>query len=423
MQNQQITINSTIETSSASSREVLLRLHSNQSEVNPLSVPTLMDSNNLEFAARLHELSYSQAYAEIVRPSRIMGLTPGANEKLETGIPDSSGLTSESFTTNNPLGIPVSDSAPSFLISDSFLGGEDSRPRIIPLPSDDLTLESSSNFITGFLSNIISIPDEAIVALCQDPLFASETRATINNLRQDLLATFNSQTSSAALIMFEEFRALQARIYEQSQMNQLGPIPQTKYYTLWKFVLFKIFSLFSDSNISQLIEYLISSNVTQGTCACLMLLYMLRPLFLTYKDVRFWRNYFYNIRTLFLRTLYDMRDIIYNPVTRIRISQFDIRTRFQQGVDLFNSRINTSFELYNQRNEVANSETLEAIRLYRLERRGVFIQDSAIHAETTSSVVNNAQRDLQENHNEITREIEANSMTGFFQRFRRGSVF
>jgi hypothetical protein len=61
MQNQQITINSTIETSSASSREVLLRLHSNQSEVNPLSVPTLMDSNNLEFAARLHELPYSQA--------------------------------------------------------------------------------------------------------------------------------------------------------------------------------------------------------------------------------------------------------------------------------------------------------------------------------------------------------------------------
>ena len=140
MQNQQITINSTIETSSASSREVLLHLHSNQSEVNPLSVPTLMDSNNLEFAARLHELPYSQAYAEIVRPSRIMGLTPGANERLETGIPDSSGLTSESFTANNPLGIPVSDSAPSFLISDSFLGGEDSRPRIIPLPSEDLTL-------------------------------------------------------------------------------------------------------------------------------------------------------------------------------------------------------------------------------------------------------------------------------------------
>ena len=117
-----------------------------------------------------------------------------------------------------------------------------------------------------------------------------------------------------------------------------------------------------------------------------------------------------------------MRDV-YNPVTRIRISQFDIRARFQRGVDLFNSRINTSFELYNQRNEVANSETLEAIRLYRLERRGVLIQDSALHAETTSTTVNNAQRDLQENHNDIIREIEANSMTGFFQRFRRGSVF
>jgi len=90
---------------------------------------------------------------------------------------------------------------------------------------------------------------------------------------------------------------------------------------------------------------------------------------------------------------------------------------------LFNSRINTSFELYNQRNEVANSETLEAIRLYRLERRGVLIQDSTLHAETTSATVNNAQRDLQATHNDITREIEANSMTGFFQRFRRGSVF
>jgi len=38
-------------------------------------------------------------------------------------------------------------------------------------------------------------------------------------------------------------------------------------------------------------------------------------------------------------------------------------------------------------------------------------------------VVNDAQRDLQEDQNEITREIEANSMTGFFQRLRRGSVF
>ena len=249
----QSTTTSTMEASSASSRQVLLHLNSNQSEVNPLSVPNVMDSTNLEFAARLHELPYSQAYAEIVRPSRVMGLTPFATESLENGIPESSGLTSELVAPNNPLGIPVSDSAPSFLISDNFLGGEDSRPRIIPLPSDGLTLESSSDFITGFLSNVIPIPEEAIVALCQNPVFASETRATINYLRQDLLDTFNSQTSSAALIRFEEFRSLQTRIYEQSQMYQMDPIPQTKYYTFWKFVLFKIFSLFSELNITHLI--------------------------------------------------------------------------------------------------------------------------------------------------------------------------
>jgi len=75
------------------------------------------------------------------------------------------------------------------------------------------------------------MPEDAIVALCQNPVFASETRVTINNLRHDLLDTFNHQTSSAALIMFEEFRALQTRIYEQSQMYQMGPIPKTKYYT------------------------------------------------------------------------------------------------------------------------------------------------------------------------------------------------
>ncbi len=125
MKNIQSTTTSTMEASSASSREVLLHLNSNQSEVNPLSVPNVMDSTNLEFAARLHELPYSQAYAEIVRPSRVMGLTPVATESLENEIPESSGLTSELVAPNNPLGIPVSDSAPSFLISDNFLGGED----------------------------------------------------------------------------------------------------------------------------------------------------------------------------------------------------------------------------------------------------------------------------------------------------------
>jgi len=114
MKNIQSTTTSTMEASSASSREVLLHLNSNQSEVNPLSVPNVMDSTNLEFAARLHELPYSQAYAEIIRPTRIMGLTPVATESLENGIPESSGLTSELVTPNNPLGIPVSDSAPLF---------------------------------------------------------------------------------------------------------------------------------------------------------------------------------------------------------------------------------------------------------------------------------------------------------------------
>ena len=232
------------EITSENSKTILLRLHGDQSQVNPAAIPHFLDSENIEFAARLHELPYAQAYSEVVRPSRIIGLTSdNSAASLEIGIANSNPSEGLTPLSNNPLTIPVSDSAPSFLISDNFLESADNRERIIPLPAEELSLESASGFINGFLANILPIPEEAIIGLCQTPSLAADTRNVINALRQDLIDTMNDQTSSRALARFEEFRALQNRIYEQSQLYHLGqPLPQKTYYTLWKFILLiKIF--------------------------------------------------------------------------------------------------------------------------------------------------------------------------------------
>jgi hypothetical protein len=52
-------------------------------------------------------------------------------------------------------------------------------------------------------------------------------------------------------------------------------------------------------------------------------------------DVRFWRNSFFTVRTIFLRVLFDLQHIRLSPAISTRLSQFDIRVRYQRGFDLF----------------------------------------------------------------------------------------
>ncbi len=413
-------INTITEVTTSQSREVLLRLRLRQQEVNPESAPQVLDTSNLEMAARLNELPRlsAEVYTNVVRPSRVATFSPAAAGNSEV-LPKPEPVSS--FDENHSLAIPISDAAPSFLVQDTFLRGSETRERIIPLPADVLTVEQAPSFINNFLGCLLPIPEEAIIDL--SPVLAEETRIIINSIRQDLLSNLNDSTSQSAMVKFEAFRALQSKIYEDSQSYKLGsPIPQIRYYTLWKFIIFKIFSLFSVENIALFIKYLSSSNITLGSCACLLLLYILRPLFLTYLDVRFWRNSFYNVRILLLRVLLDLQQVRLTPIPRIRLSQFDIRARFQRGFDLYATNANVSLNLVREHTVLNYEQTLEDIRQYRLERRGILLQDVANNSSSSLVIADCASNELETSHDEIRREVEAKLSWGFLRYFRRGAV-
>jgi hypothetical protein len=140
------------EQTTVASRTVLLNLNSSQREVNPGSGFLLVNPDNLEHAARLNELSYAEVYQNVIRPSRVatfgsVGGATAAVENTTVGIPTSLEITQ--VGGGNVLLMPVSDVCPSFLASDGFLENADNRPRIIPLPSDELTEETASSFIGG----------------------------------------------------------------------------------------------------------------------------------------------------------------------------------------------------------------------------------------------------------------------------------
>jgi len=410
---------SVTQVSTQSSQNVLLRLNLRQHEVNPESATPILNENTLEFASRLGELNVldPDIYANVIRPSRIATFSPLASTAAV--MPDPV-LVRE---IDHNLAIPISDASPSFLVQDNFLGGSEIRPRIIPLPSDILTEEQAPIFVNSFLGCLLPIPEEAIIAL--SPVLAEETTRIVNIFKQTVLAEFNQASSNEAMYKFEQFRALQDKIYEDSQKFKLGttPIPQIKYYTLWKFVIFKIFSLFSNENIEILITFLTSSTITLGSCACLILLYIMRPLFLTYMDVRFWRNSFFSVRTIFLRVLFDLQHIRLSPAISTRLSQFDIRVRYQRGFDLFATRSNISLNIAREQNSIAYEHTLEAIRMYRLERRGILIQDGILNSNSSLVIANAASESLTASHDEIRREVEAKLSWGFLRYFRRGGGY
>jgi len=60
--------------------------------------------------------------------------------------------------------------------------------------------------------------------------------------------------------------------------------------------------------------------------------------------------------------------------------------------------------------------------MYRLERRGILIQDGVLNSNSSLVIANAASESLTASHDEIRREVEAKLSWGFLRYFRRGAV-
>jgi len=61
--------------------------------------------------------------------------------------------------------------------------------------------------------------------------------------------------------------------------------------------------------------------------------------------------------------------------------------------------------------------------MYRLERRGILIQDGFLNSNSSLVIANAASESLTASHDEIRREVEAKLSWGFLRYFRRGGGY
>jgi len=403
------------------STQTLLQLNNQQNLVNvtapDASVGHVLDASTLETAARLNSLSSSEALTTVLRPSRVA---------YYSNLFSSGGTVPPDETLKGKILAPAVEATPSlFTTGPVTISSEivDPRPAIISLPSEELTPVSGPIFVHDVVRSLTPLPNESLLSTITSPVLSSATRQTLTLINNDLLAIWNNHTVANVLEQFEHLRSLRVSTYLRNHSFVPGttPIPQNPRFDLWDFIIRQIFSLFSKDTLEKLYEIFFNLEVNLCCLFSIILVKILRPLFLTLLDVRFWTSSFLQIRNTFLRVLTSLFHssnipLIVNsgPTVELRTS---LSVRLNSRYALFSAELMTHVrETLHSYNTLSQSRHHIVMQDYR--QRLNRLSDAALinTQQVTNEAILEANTDLSLQHNEIRQNVARQS--SFLERFR-----
>lgn len=202
----------------------------------------------------------------------------------------------------------------------------DTRESIIPLPSTIMSddREISSSAIRQLIEHITPIPP--IEDVFAEGNFNTQTRGVRVSIHNDIsrmLASVAAQNDPEQTIArFQSLRRSAVGLTGRSDLwYQPGDtLPQTPHSTIFKFILTKLFGIFSKKSLFLFLEFLKDIDISLpdnllflNSISTIVFLKLLKPLFLTIMPPSFWHLSFFTIKQNFILVLENLLQIHLDP--------------------------------------------------------------------------------------------------------------